>query len=111
MWGRSLSAQHRGADHPRRSLQSEHSSPPDALGPTQPKATLRPHGLWGQSWAHTWAACRPFLTTASSSAEASGAETPRAHAVSVPEQVTNTAACSPSPSLRLRLPTCEQGAS
>lgn len=110
--GRRMSAQHQGPNHPRWSLQSRHSSPLDALGPTQPESTLRSHGLWGKSWAHTQATSRPFLTTVSSSAEASGAEISCAHVVSAPGQVTNNWCSAPlSPSLCLSLPVCELRAS
>lgn len=63
MWR--MSAQHQDPDHPRWTLQSRHSSPLDALGPTQPESAPSDHTARGKSWAHTRAASRPFLTTVS----------------------------------------------
>lgn len=77
--GRKMSAQHQSLITPGGPCRAGTPPPLDALGPTQPSAPLRPHGLWGKEAEHQ-AASRPLsLPAVSLSVEVSGAELSRAH--------------------------------
>lgn len=109
--GRRMSAQHQGPSHPRWSLQSRHSSPLDALGPTQPEHPQITRPVGKELGTHPgYQQALPYYRFLIG--RASGAKISRAHVVSAPGQVTNNWCSAPlSPSLCLSLPMCELRAS